>query len=95
MSVRTGKPSAADSVENAQAFLQTRSPILDTLLRLALSKDALKTNGPAISPIACAIRMHVLFAFDDARPGNQGERRADSKRLPWPDLDPHGDDLTH
>ena len=62
------------------------------LERLALSKDALKMNGPAILRISRGQEVDVLFAFDHAGTGDQRQRLAVADLNLRIDFDDH--DLT-
>ena len=71
---------APQPCQNAQALLSDPGPRYDdTLLRFALSKDALKMKSPAIARICAREEVDVLLALDDAR-----VRRSSPSGLPSP-----------
>ena len=61
-----------------------------TLLRLALSKEALKTKSPAILPDLARQKVNVLFALDHARSGDQAQAACRP-----PKLNRHADTAAH
>ena len=77
MSVRIGKPCVFDAGQDAQAFLQPGAAIGVDAGAVGLVEGGLEDERPG-DPAGCsrAMKVDVLFAFDDARSGDQHQRAA-------------------